>query len=89
MLSRRGFSTARLSSTRPASSLKQRFHNAPWWCAWTLPEASEQNCKLPGAVPPCAESSYNRDGDGPTLRHVDLFGTDLASGKPLRERLEP
>jgi hypothetical protein len=29
------------------------------------------------------------DGGGPTVRYIDLFGTDLASGKPLRERLEP
>src|SRR5690348_16962868 len=29
------------------------------------------------------------DGSGPTVRHIDLLGTDLASGKPLRERLEP
>lgn len=29
------------------------------------------------------------DGGGPTVRHIDLFGTDLASGRPLRERLEP
>lgn len=29
------------------------------------------------------------DGGGPTVRYIDLFGTDLTSGKPLRERIEP
>jgi len=29
------------------------------------------------------------DGGGPTVRHIDLFGTELDSGRPVRERLEP
>jgi Domain of unknown function (DUF4833) len=29
------------------------------------------------------------DGGGPTARYIDIFGTDLATGQPVRERLEP
>ena len=29
------------------------------------------------------------DGGGPSVRYIDLFGAELASGKALRERLEP
>lgn len=29
------------------------------------------------------------DGGGPTVRYIDLFGSDLRSGQPLRERVEP
>ncbi|HKO94748.1 MAG TPA: DUF4833 domain-containing protein [Polyangiaceae bacterium] len=29
------------------------------------------------------------DGAGPSVRYIDLFGAELASGKALRERLEP
>jgi hypothetical protein len=29
------------------------------------------------------------DGGGPTVRYIDLFGTEISSGRALRERVEP